>query len=58
MSRATIAGKTPATLADLAKYPGKAELIGGRIVAFMATGFRPGTACRSRGGDTGLAACH
>lgn len=30
-----------ATLADLAKVPGKAELIDGRIVHFMATGFRP-----------------
>ena len=30
-----------ATLADLAKFPGKAELIGGTIVEFMATGYRP-----------------
>ncbi len=30
-----------ATLEDLAKVPGKAELIGGRIVEFMATGYRP-----------------
>ena len=30
-----------ATLADLAKVEGKAELIGGRIVPFMATGRRP-----------------
>ena len=30
-----------ATLSDLARTPGKAELIGGRIVAFMATGRRP-----------------
>ena len=30
-----------ATLADLAKTQGKAELIGGRIVTFMATGRRP-----------------
>jgi Uma2 family endonuclease len=30
-----------ATLADLAKVPGKAELIGGRIVELMATGYRP-----------------
>ncbi len=32
---------TRATLSDLARTPGKAELIGGRIVHFMATGFRP-----------------
>ena len=30
-----------ATLADLARYPGKAELIGGGIVPQMATGRRP-----------------
>jgi Uma2 family endonuclease len=30
-----------ATLADLHRAPGKAELIGGRIVHFMATGFKP-----------------
>jgi len=30
-----------ATLEDLYREPGKAELIGGRIVRFMATGFRP-----------------
>src|SRR5262245_33124476 len=30
-----------ATLADLARVSGKAELIGGRIVEFMATGHRP-----------------
>jgi Uma2 family endonuclease len=30
-----------ATLADLAATPGKAELIGGRIVELMATGIRP-----------------
>src|SRR5262245_6255265 len=30
-----------ATLADLARTPGKAELIGGRIVELMATGIRP-----------------
>jgi Uma2 family endonuclease len=29
------------TLADLAREPGKAELIGGRIVRFMGTGLRP-----------------
>jgi Uma2 family endonuclease len=34
--------QTPrATLADLGRYPGKAELIGGRIVPQMATGRRP-----------------
>ena len=31
-----------ATLDDLARHPGKAELIGGRLVTFMATGYRPG----------------
>ena len=30
-----------ATLADLSRTPGKAELIGGRIVQFMATGRKP-----------------
>jgi Uma2 family endonuclease len=30
-----------ATLDDLARFPGKAELIGGRIVELMATGRRP-----------------
>src|SRR5579862_1201330 len=30
-----------ATLDDLYRTPEKAELIGGRIVRFMATGFRP-----------------
>jgi Uma2 family endonuclease len=35
----TITGR--ATLADLMRVPGKAELIGGRIVKFMATGHRP-----------------
>ena len=30
-----------ATLDDLYRTPGKAELIGGRIVNFMATGYRP-----------------
>ena len=29
------------TIADLAREPGKAELINGRIVRFMATGYRP-----------------
>jgi Uma2 family endonuclease len=32
---------TRATLADLARTPGKAELIGGRIVELMPTGIRP-----------------
>ncbi len=32
---------TRATLDDLAREPGKAELIGGRIVRFMPTGFLP-----------------
>src|SRR5438876_2902016 len=31
-----------ATLEDLYREPGKAELIGGRIVRFMATGSKPG----------------
>src|SRR5947207_13436465 len=30
-----------ATLSDLARAPGKAELIGGRIVEFMPTGRKP-----------------
>ena len=34
--------QAPATLEDLYREPGKAELIGGRIVRFMATGFKPG----------------
>ena len=33
----------PATLEDLMKFDGKAELIGGRIVEFMASGDLPGT---------------
>jgi Uma2 family endonuclease len=33
---------TRATLDDLLKTDGKAELIGGRIVHFMASGFKPG----------------
>jgi len=41
MNLPTIPTSIRATLADLAKVPGKAELIGGRIVHFMATGFRP-----------------
>lgn len=35
------AAPTPATLDDLLKVPGKAELIGGRIVQFMPTGYHP-----------------
>jgi Uma2 family endonuclease len=35
----TIPGR--ATLADLARTPGKAELIGGRVVPLMPTGLRP-----------------
>ena len=31
----------PATIKDLECFPGKAELIDGRIVEFMPTGFRP-----------------
>jgi Uma2 family endonuclease len=31
-----------ATLADLARVDGKAELVGGKLVHFMATGYRPG----------------
>src|SRR6266478_3558112 len=34
-------GQRRATLADLYNEPGKAELIGGRIVKFMATGYKP-----------------
>ena len=34
--------QAPATLEDLYREPGKAELIGGRIVRFMATGSKPG----------------
>jgi Uma2 family endonuclease len=34
-------GQARATLDDLYREPGKAELIGGRIVRFMATGFTP-----------------
>src|SRR6266700_1970171 len=33
--------QTPATLDDLYKVEGKAELIGGRIVHFMASGYKP-----------------
>jgi Uma2 family endonuclease len=35
-----------ATIADLYKEPGKAELVEGRIVRFMPTGFLPGFAAR------------
>lgn len=35
------ASPTRATLDDLLKEPGKAELIGGRIVRYMATGYLP-----------------
>jgi Uma2 family endonuclease len=34
-------GQRRATLEDLYKEPGKAELIGGRIVKFMPTGYKP-----------------
>jgi len=34
-------GQRRATLEDLYKEPGKAELIGGRIVHYMATGYKP-----------------
>src|SRR5207302_3403910 len=34
--------QAPATLEDLYREPGKAELIGGRIVRYMATGILPG----------------
>ncbi len=40
MNRATTAA-VPATLDDLMRTEGKAELIGGRIVQYMATGHRP-----------------
>ena len=41
MSVETPAVLKKATLQDLARVPGKAELIGGRIVHFMPTGFLP-----------------
>ena len=41
MSPSSITTKGPATVADLEKVDGKAELIGGRIVHLMATGKRP-----------------
>jgi Uma2 family endonuclease len=41
MSLATLSQATPATLDDLAKFDGKAELIGGRIVRFMPSGHKP-----------------
>jgi Uma2 family endonuclease len=40
MNAGTLALKR-ATMADLAREPGKAELIDGRIVRYMATGYRP-----------------
>src|SRR6266566_4259070 len=40
MSSGTVATKR-ATIADLLKVPGKAELINGRIIHLMATGYRP-----------------
>ena len=42
MKEMTATATTPATLDDLMRTPGKAELIGGRIVHLMATGYRPG----------------
>lgn len=41
MSVISSAGPGRATVADLARTPGKAELIGGRIVPLMPTGLRP-----------------
>ncbi|HEX8201066.1 MAG TPA: Uma2 family endonuclease [Isosphaeraceae bacterium] len=41
MSTTSSPTSTRATLADLARTPGKAELIGGRIVHLMPTGHRP-----------------
>jgi Uma2 family endonuclease len=41
MSLATSPQTTPATLDDLLKVDGKAELIGGRIVRFMPRGHKP-----------------
>jgi Uma2 family endonuclease len=41
MAVATPTTQARATLDDLMRTPGKAELIGGRIVHFMATGYRP-----------------
>lgn len=43
MSTATPLPPVRATLDDLLREPGKAELIGGRIVRYMATGHRPST---------------
>ena len=40
------ATSTPATLDDLMKVEGKAELINGRVVTFMSTGFLPGRVAR------------
>lgn len=44
MSIATPAPSTPATLDDLLKVDGKAELIGGRIIRFMPSGHAPSRA--------------
>jgi Uma2 family endonuclease len=44
MSVATPVPSTPATLDDLLKVDGKAELIGGRIIRFMPSGFAPSRA--------------
>jgi Uma2 family endonuclease len=44
MNAATSTASKRATLADLARTEGKAELIGGRIVPLMATGYKPNRA--------------
>ncbi len=41
MSQAPTTSTQPATLDDLMRHDGKAELISGRIVPLMATGYRP-----------------
>jgi Uma2 family endonuclease len=41
MSAPTIIGKKRSTIADLAREPGKAELVDGRIIRFMPTGHTP-----------------
>ena len=41
MSTAPPTARVRETIADLARVPGKAELIGGEIVHLMATGLRP-----------------
>ena len=38
----SVVAAPPATLADLVRFDGKAELIGGKIVPIMPTGYRPG----------------